>query len=126
MLEHRTKQIDRLQLLAELEFACAGLVEAGVIEVLVCFGWDSNLPIDEMWKDQAVPTQEVVAFVKESEQSGISTVGKSDIFVRSESFGFTLCHESDAHVVGESSLVKQLVKRWRLLSYKPYAIQSSA
>jgi hypothetical protein len=126
VLEHRTKQIERPLLLAELAVACEGLTEADVTEVLVSFGWDSSLPIGEMWKDQVVPTQEVVAFVERSERSGISVVGKSDIFVASEGFLFTLCHEGDAHVAGSSQLAEQLVQRWQLLGYEPYAIQPGA
>jgi hypothetical protein len=126
VLEHRTKQIERHLLLAELAAACEGLDEADVVEVLVSFGWDNNLPIAEMWKDQVVPTREVIAFVERSERSGISVVGESDIFVASEGFLFTLCHEGDAHVAGSSQLVDRLIQRWRSLGYEPYPIQPGA
>lgn len=54
VIERRTKPINRSLLLAELAVACENLKKAGVREALVSFGWDSNLPVTEMWKGQTV------------------------------------------------------------------------
>jgi hypothetical protein len=122
VIEHRTKQIERSLLLAELAAACARLADSNILEASVSFGWDSNQPIEEMWKPQIVSTLGIVAFVESSERSGIAVVGKSDIFVESKSFLLTLCHEGDVHVAGESQLVEQLIERWQLLGYEPSAV----
>jgi hypothetical protein len=100
--------------------------DAELKEVLVSFGWDSNLPIEEMWQEQSVSIDNVIATIDESERSGISQVGKSDIFIESPGFLFTLCHEGDVHVKGSSVLVEQFARRWEALGYAPYQVRQRA
>jgi hypothetical protein len=76
-----------------------------------------------MWNEQSVSIGEVTAFVAEAERSGIAQVGKSDIFVGSSGFLFTLCHEGDLHVKGSSGLVEQMAHRWEALGYAPYQVR---
>jgi hypothetical protein len=124
--EYRTKLLENALLRAELETACGTLRSAGVSEVEVSFGWDSNLPIEEMWKERSVSIDGVAAFVSEAERSGIAQIGKSDIFLESTGFRFTLCHEGDVHVIGSSALVEQFARRWEALGYAPYPVRQRA
>ena len=123
MREYRTKPIDRSLLLAELAAVCDALSLDSVVDVSVSFGWDSNLPIDQMWKDKIVPVQDLLLFVTESELSGVIQVDKADIFIDAPEFLFTLCHEGDAHVKGRSDLVQQFAQRWEALGYSPREVQ---
>jgi hypothetical protein len=124
--EYRTKPLERALLRAELQFACDVLSESKVNEVMVSFGWDSNLRVEEMWQERSVAVGEVTAAVDASEGSGISQVGRSDIFVKSAGLLFTLCHEGDIHVKGDSVVVEQFVRRWEALGYVPYQVRQRA
>lgn len=123
MHEYRTKPIDRSLLLAELAAVCDALSLRHVVDVSVSFGWDSNLPINAMWKDQTVPVNDLLSFVTKSEISGVVQVGKGDIFVEAPEFLFALRHESDAQVKGRSDLVQQFARRWETLGFSPYEVQ---
>jgi len=121
--EYRTKPLENALLFAELQAACDAMREADLKEISVSFGWDSNLRIEEMWQERSVSIDEVIAVVEESVRSGISQVGKSDIFVESPGFLLTLCHEGDVHVKGSSVLVEQFARRWEALGYAPYQVR---
>jgi hypothetical protein len=123
MSEYRTKPIDRLSLLAELQFVCEKLATAGFSEVTVSLGWGSKMPIGDMWQDQAVAVGDVAKVVANSEESGISSIGKSDILVGVPRFRLTLCHDGDVHAEGDSPLVGELNRRWQSLGYEPYEVK---
>jgi len=122
MTEYRTKPLNRQSLLDELTFVSSKLKQAGIGEVQVSFGWDCNIPIDDMWQDHGVRTDEILEFIRQAEQAGIVDVGRADIFVESQDFCLILCHEGDAHVAGTADLVHELVERWRRLGYAPYGV----
>ena len=79
MHEYHTKPLDRSLLLAELAAVRDALSLANIIDVSVSFGWDSNLSIDDMWKDKIVPVKdsvvEILAELAGGLRSGISYVG---------------------------------------------------
>jgi hypothetical protein len=126
MHEYRTKPIDRTLLLTELAAVCDALSLVHVVDVSISFGWDSNLPIDMMWKDQTVPVRDLVSFVTKGEMSGVFQVGKADVFIDAPEFVFVLGHEGDAQVKGRSDLVQQFARRWETLGYSPYEVQQRA
>jgi hypothetical protein len=126
MTEYRTKPLESVLLRAELETACCALRDAGLCDVEVGFGWDSDLPIEEMWEGRSVSIDGVVSFVTEAERSGIAQIGKSDIFLELTDFVFTLCHEGDLHVQGSSVLVEQFFRRWEALGYMPHPARQRA
>ena len=115
--------MSREQMLAEVSELCAKLVLAGVERVSVSFGWDSNLPIDEMWKDTEVSVVELAKYLAEAEGAGTIEIGKADVFLKSEELEFTLCHESDLHIGGEHPLVVETQRRWLNLGYEPYPVE---
>jgi hypothetical protein len=121
--EYRTKPISRLQLLAELAAACEAFSLKGLSGVEISFGWDSNLPLDDMWKSSTVLVGDVLSFVGESEKSGVVEIGKGDVFIEVPEFMLTLCHESDAHVSGDSDLVEKFFRRWEASGYDPYEVR---
>ena len=124
MPEFRTRPLERGPLLAELAATCEALGQAGISQASVSFGWDSNLPIGEMWKEQVVPVQDIADSVATSEANGVSRIGRSDVFVELPGFLLTLCHEGDLHVAGEGPLVVAVVDRWRALGYAPYELSN--
>ncbi len=124
MSEYRTKPVNRPLLLAELAAVCEALSSKDIGSASVSFGLDSNLSIEQMWKAQMVAVKDICSFVANSESTGIVKVGSADIFVETPGFLFTLCHEGDVHVKGDSSLVTHFVHRWDALRYDPYEIQN--
>jgi hypothetical protein len=126
MTEFRTKPLGRSLLLDELAFVCSKFEQVGTSQVAVSFGLHSNLPIDEIWKYARVRVNELSQYVVKAEQDGTVEIGKADVFIKSENFEFTLCHEGDAHVSGASSVVQALVARWRHAGYEPYEVQRPA
>ncbi|MCL9844271.1 hypothetical protein [Ralstonia solanacearum] len=59
------------------------LMLVGIREAQVSFGWDCNLPIDDMWQARSVSVDGIPAFVRQAEQAGIVEVGRGDIVVES-------------------------------------------
>jgi hypothetical protein len=125
MFEYRTKQIQRDPMIAELNACCVALRQSNLDHASVCFGWASNLPIDEMWKEQNVALADIAVFIADAEISGIVKVGESDISIAIPEFTFTLCHEGDVHVEGTSVLVQEFFRRWQRLDYSPYQVVRS-
>jgi hypothetical protein len=123
MHEYYTKPLDRSILLAELAAVRDALSLANIIDVSVSFGWDSNRPIDDMWKDKIVPVKDLLSFIANSEISGAVHVGKADIFIDVPEFVFMLHHESLATVKGRSDLVQKFVRRWEELGYSPKEVR---
>ena len=109
--------------MAELKAVSEVLGKAGVTKASVSFGWDCNLDLEKMWKDQTLAVKDLCSFIASSEDTGVVVVGGGDIFIKSPDFCFTLCHESDAHVEGGSDLVQQIISRWKNLGYAPYEVQ---
>jgi hypothetical protein len=123
MPEYRTKPLNRQSLLNELAFVSNKLMQTGIDEVQVSFGWDSNLPIDDMWQEHGVKVDKILEFVRQAEETGIVEVGRGDIFVKTQDFSFTLCREADAHVEGTADLVGEMVERWGQFHYQPYGLK---
>jgi hypothetical protein len=124
VIEHRTHPLSREQMLAEVSELCAKLALAGIERASVSFGWDSNIPIDEMWIDKQVAVSELASYLCKAEVTGAIQIGKSDVFIKSEEIEFVLCHESDLHVRGTHSLVAEIQRRWFNLGYEPYPIET--
>jgi hypothetical protein len=124
--EYYTRPLDRSLLLAELAAVCDALSLTSVVDVSVSFGWSSNLPIDQMWKDKIVPVKDLLSFITRSETSGVIQVGKADIFIDAPEFVFTLGHEGDAQVKGGSNMVQEFARRWETLGYSPKEVQPRA
>ena len=123
MIDHRTHPLSRELMLAELNEICANLVAIGVESATVSFGWDSNLDIDDMWKDVDVLLTALPEYLANAEREGTIEVGKADIFIKTEDIEFTLCHESDLHVTGTSPLVAETLGRWSNLGDEPYFVE---
>lgn len=123
MIEYRTMPLNRQLLLDEVNYVSYELKRSGSAEVLVSFGCDCNLSIDEMWKEESVAVSEIMAYVLRAEQRGIVVIGKGDIFVQSRDFCLTLCHEGDAHIEGIADLVPVVLERWVRLEYQPYGFE---
>lgn len=81
MTEYRTQPLNRQSLPDELAFVSSKLMQAGIREAQVSFGWDCNLPIDDMWQARSVSVDGIPAFVRRAEQARIVEVGRGDIFV---------------------------------------------
>lgn len=110
-------------MLAEVAELCAKLAACGIDRVAVSFGWDSNLDIEEMWHDVEVPLADLGDYLADAERAGTIEVGKADVFVKGGEVEFTLCHESDLHITGNSPLVVETQSRWSNMGYEPYPVE---
>lgn len=122
MSEYRTATVEARKLAELLVLACERLSASGIDHASVSFGWDSELPIEDMWKPADVPTGEVPEVIEKAEREGIVTLGAADIFIESPGFRLVLCHESDAHISGESPLVLEILATWRAQGLEPYEV----
>jgi hypothetical protein len=123
MTEYRTKPLSREQLFEELVYVVRALRDLGSTECNVMFGWDSHLPIDNMWKDRTTRIEDIVNYLVQSENQGTIAIGRSDVFIQASNFEFVLCHESDIHVNGDSDLVPHCLERWTSCGYEPYGLK---
>jgi len=110
----------------ELAFYCEVLTRNGITTTDVMFGYDSNLAMDEMWREMPVPPQGVVEFVLAAERAGTVMVGKSDIFVAASGIEIALCHESDLHIKAARETALEFFNRWNDKAYSPYALKPPA
>lgn len=122
MAEYATRQLDRSQLLHALKVGCDELTGAQIEDVIVSFGWDSNQPIDAMWKPVTTPIRQVFDVISAAERYRLIEVGKADVFFDAEGFSLLLCHEGDAHVSGASDLVAKIAARWCSAGYEPRVV----
>jgi len=76
------------------------LAEMGFAECNVMYGWDCDLPIDDLWQDRIIKVSELHSFVALSIERGIFRPGASDLFVSSLDGALSIraCHESDIHL----------------------------
>lgn len=86
MTEYRTTPLHRQSLLEELAFVSGKLAQAGIQVAQVSFGWDCNLPFDELWQEHDVKVDGILEFVHQAEQRGTVEVGKGDVFVKMPGF----------------------------------------
>lgn len=120
MVEYRTQPIESSMLLEELSSFCQVSAANGTGPAILMFGWDSNLPIDEMWQDIPLPVEDIVDYVRAAEQAGTITVGKSGIFVKADGLEITLCHEGDLHIEAEVAAAQPFLARWESKGFMPY------
>ena len=100
---------DQLDLLYEL------CLEFDSGEIDVSYGWACNLDVDQLWKDQRIPTSSLPSFVNRSTSEGIVDLGGSDLHIKGVgvAFSFTVCHESDIHFESpDPSLVSRVTSAW--------------
>lgn len=119
MVEYRTQPVESDVLLEELSSFCEIAAAQGQGTVILMFGWDSNLKIDEMWQDIPLPPADIVDYVRAAEQAGTITVGKSDIFVKTDGLVITLCHEGDLHIEAEEAALQPFLERWKSKGFTP-------
>jgi hypothetical protein len=122
MVEYRTQSVEPAVLLEELASFCQVAAGKGKGSAILMFGWDSNLEIDEMWQDIPLPLADIVAYVRAAEQAGTITVGKSDIFVKTNGLEITLCHEGDLHIEAEEAAAQPFLERWESKGFMPYEV----
>jgi hypothetical protein len=95
--------------------AATVILAAGVERVAVEYGWGCNLNPMQLWQEIEVATAELSEFVKSAIREGVFRLGASDLFVRVKSLELQLlfCHESDIHMKGRrSDLKERMAESW--------------
>ena len=92
------------------------LLDWGYDRVNVTFGWETKLPMNQLWIPTEIDTSSLGAFIDNAVQKGIFEFGRSDLHIedRQEELEFRLCHESDIHFESiDKGLIERLITRWR-------------
>ena len=103
------------QILHEVVEIVNSLRSHNVEHVVVTHGWGSNLDTDQLWKEITLNVDDLRAFIQNSIEKGVFSPGRADLFIRDEArtLKFTLCHESDIHLVTDDrGVIDQTVRRW--------------
>ncbi len=115
-----TALISREQIVEEVPEIVELLRAHGIEDVIVEHGWGSGLEIDELWHPIPVKARDLPAFVERATKEGVFLPGSADLTIRnlSRSVQFTLCHESDIHLVtDDNSLIDQTSRHWSEKGY---------
>ncbi|MGZ5055569.1 MAG: hypothetical protein ACXWAT_11595 [Methylobacter sp.] len=123
-MEIRCRGLSEEEIWSEVTYLSQLVGIFGADQVVVWYGWDCSLDIDELWKDIVIPSNGFEEFVRESERKGIYRIRKSDHTVRNDHVGvaFTLCHDGDIHCEGPESFVSTIEARWAERGFHPYLV----
>lgn len=101
----------------------AELLESWKIGYLkIMYGYNCNLPVDELWCPEEIRVDELEGFIQRSERGGIFQFGRGDLHIEDsrETLEILLCHESDVHFRSkDQTRVEEITKLWRDKGLKP-------
>jgi len=127
-MELRTSALTRPQLQEEISVIIDLLRAKGKLHLLVSYGWDCDLEADHLYQGKPLPLSGLPAFLSSSEDQGIFTLGENDLLIEcaDHSIEFTLCHESDIHMMTEDmELATEIQRAWASKGYSPYEVSLS-
>ena len=103
-MEYVSARLSQDEIIAYLRVLPSIFSEIGLVECKVMYGWQCELPIDDLWQEQLLKVTEIPTFVSSSMERRIFKPGSSDLFVESSdgSLSVQLCHESDIHLTSSS------------------------
>ena len=103
-MDYVSANLSKDEVLAYLSALPSILTDLGLAECKVMYGWDCDLPIDDLWQDQVLKVTDLPASVTSSMERGIFKPGASDLFIESHdgSLSVRACHESDIHLASSS------------------------
>jgi hypothetical protein len=116
-------QLSENQILEEVPEIVKLLGRSGLEDVLVEYGWGSRTDTDKLWLDIELQLRELQTFVETSVKEGIFLPGKSDLIIQDKlkTVKFTLCHESDIHLLSDDQPILDLtVRHWREKGYRGF------
>ena len=108
------------QMWKELGALQSDLKTMGFIQIEVYWGWACNLPMDSLWKSEAIAVEHLVAHARHGESSSIFEMGSSDLYVygANDSFTCQFCHDSDIHLEGNfEDMISEVRDRWIKLQF---------
>ena len=112
-MEARCTPLDEARLVSEIDAVLRWIEQRPEDVVDLMFGWAYDVP--NQWEWQPVRAGSLRGLLAESAAQGIYGPGRGDIHLRCAERGveFTLCHESDVHVVSdERTVVDEFVGGW--------------
>ena len=103
-MDYVSSNLSKGEVLTYLDELPLILASLGFSECKVMYGWDCDLPIDDLWQYQHLKVVDLPAFVASSIEGGIFKPGASDLIIESPdgSLSVRACHESDIHLVSSS------------------------
>jgi hypothetical protein len=124
--EVRTRVLDADTLAGQFRVLCDLCVDLDPVGLDVSYGWACDLDQDDLYLDHRIETRGLSDFVRRATESGVFTLGESDLYIKGTSieFCFTLCHESDIHIeCQDASLIKRVTAVWAAAGVSFYAVE---
>jgi hypothetical protein len=120
-----TYPISPEQMKVELVFFAEHVRDLGHADCEILFGfpWGVKYYPSNRWEYERIAFESLVAKVAEVEASGIGHLGRNDLVVKIPGLEvqFRFCHDSDIHLVYESSaeLAETFYQRWKSRGFQP-------
>lgn len=110
-MEYVSAVLDREEILAYLVKLPSLLNAQGCRECEVSFGWQAELPVDELWKPHRLTLDALPGFTESAMERGIYVPGQSDFFLElpDRELEVRFCHESDIHVIATEDVAALLL-----------------
>jgi hypothetical protein len=124
--EVRTRVLDADTLSGQFRALCDLCVDLDPTGLDVSYGWACGLDQDDLYSDHRIETRRLADFVRSASESGVFTLGESDLYIRGANveFCFTLCHESDIHFeCQDASLIKRVTEVWTAAGLGFYEVE---
>lgn len=106
-MDYISSRLSRDEIFSYLGELPAILTRLGLHECKVMYGWDCDLPMDDLWQDHYLKVTDLSAFIASAIERGIFRPGESDLIIQAydESLSIRACHESDVHLASTSDSV---------------------
>jgi hypothetical protein len=122
-MEIVTGTLTPAQILGEVPEIAHLLLSNGVEEIVIEYGWGSNLPQDQLWNTIPLRTDDLSSFIDSSTRAGIFSPGSADLIIQDSlrTITFRLCHESDIHLVTEvPAILDSTISHWTKRGFSIY------
>ncbi|QMW16458.1 hypothetical protein H3302_19490 [Pseudoalteromonas sp. MT33b] len=122
-IEFHTKTLDKNQLKNELEFIAKYLLNSGISEckILFGFGWGINYYPTNQWLPETILIGELISKIHDVETQNLGQLGKDDLFISLPSFEIKFCNDGDLHLSysASSKQSSEILNRWQALGFEP-------
>lgn len=126
-MELTTSFIKSEQVQKELDTILDLLKKKNIARVTISFGFDCGVDIDELYVENFIATDELMAFLEQSVADDKYTFGSNDLYIKAAEIDaeFLLCHESDVHLYTENAEILDFIKnKWLKENYEVYQRQN--
>ena len=118
-----TRVLEEDQVRGELRYLIDHFTENGEESCEVLFGWpwgNDYYPGNE-WSDETVELASLGSKISEVERRNIGRLTRADLFIKVGGIEFQFCHESDIHILFETTgpEIEHFYDRWLAKGFNP-------